>query len=296
MSSVHKFPQVDHADATGELKAVYDDIQATLRVPWVAFACRVLATFPAFLPRAWKTARGHFTTRYAERGADAIRANAVLAGAPPPDPRSRLSQLGWSEEQLRELLLAIDAYNYGNPKYLLLVTAWSEAFQGRHPAGNPLSADEAAPIPYGRPPGMEPLHLVDPDTADPTVLALFERIKAMHFHHGPSSDYRTLAQWPDYLSIALDEAIAPVVRTPEYDLRARDLIVMARQWARNLPGPAGIDRSMLVDACAPHEIAGLTGLLFMYQRFIADITIDVIRLKQAFDGETAAAASPFPLA
>lgn len=290
-----KFPQVDHSDATGELKAVYDDIQATLRAPWVAFACRVLATFPAFLPPAWRAARGHFTTRHAERAADAIRARAVLPGARPPDPRAKLERLGWDKQKLGELLQAIDAYNYGNPKYLLLITAWAEAIQGRHPSGKALASDEAELIPYGLPPGVRPLYLVDPDDGDSRVQSLFERIKSMHFHHGPSSDYRTLAQWPDYLEIALDDAITPVVRTTEYDLRARELIIMARDWVRSLPGPAGIDRFALAEKCAPHEIAGLTGLLFMYQRFIADITIDIIRLKQAFDGESAAAASPFPV-
>jgi hypothetical protein len=38
----------------------------------------------------------------------------------------------------------------------------------------------------------------------------------------------------------------------------------------------------------PAESAGLTGLLFMYNRFIADMTIAIIRLKQAFDGAESA--------
>jgi hypothetical protein len=42
-------------------------------------------------------------------------------------------------------------------------------------------------------------------------------------------------------------------------------------------------------------MAGLSRLLFMYQRFIADVTIDLVRVKQALDGPEAAAASPFPI-
>jgi hypothetical protein len=38
------------------------------------------------------------------------------------------------------------------------------------------------------------------------------------------------------------------------------------------------------DSLSGPEIAGLTGLLFMYNHFIADITIAMTRLKQAFDG------------
>jgi hypothetical protein len=51
----------------------------------------------------------------------------------------------------------------------------------------------------------------------------------------------------------------------------------------------------MVDKLTPMEIAGLTGLLFMYNRFIPDITIAIIRLKQAFDGADSAKANKFPV-
>ena len=291
-----KFPQIEHEEATGELKETFDDIEATLRVPWVAFACRVMSAFPAFLPQAFRIAKPHHSTCHAERAADAIRRNAVLPSRGLRDPRPRLRALGWSEAKIRELILVLDAFNYGNPKYLLLITGWSEAIQGRHPGGKPLSDEDAKPIPRGRPAGVPTLHhMVDENTATAEVSGLYQRVKDIHCHHGPSSDYRLLANYPDYLRIALDEAIAPVARTPEYDARQRDLIAEARAWVRSLPGPVGVGPEALLTACKPHEIAGLTGLLFLYQRFIADITIDIIRLKQAFDGDLAAAASPFPI-
>ncbi len=142
---------------------------------------------------------------------------------------------------------------------------------------------------------MGPLRLVDPDEASPELQILFKRVTDSHFHHGPSSDYRVLAAWPDYLRVALDGALEPVVRTEEYDAVARKLLVRARELARGFPAPAGIGHEALADSCSPSEIAGLTGLLFMYQRFICDVTIDMVRLKQALDGPEAATASPFPL-
>ena len=296
LQTMHKFPQVEHQDATGALKETFDDIEDTLRVPWVAFACRVMSNFPGFLPQAFCIAKPHHSTRYAERAADALRRSAVMPSAGLRDPRPSLRALGWTEEKIRELILVLDAFNYGNPKYLLLITGWSEAMQGRHPAGKSLSPEDAAPIPRGKPrevPSMH--HMVDEDSASADVLALYRRIKDIHYHHGPSSDYRLLANYPDYLRQALTDAIAPVARTAEYDARQRDLIVQARDWVRTLPGPVGVGPEALFATCSPRDIAGLTGLLFMYQRFIADITIDIIRLKQAFDGDAAAGASPFPI-
>ena len=288
-----KFPQIEHHEAAGELKATFEDIEETLRVPWVAFACRVMSMFPGFLPKAFGAARAHFSTRHAERAADSLRRNALLPARGLRDPRPALRKWGWSEGKIAELIGVLDAFNYGNPKYLLLITGWSEAIQGRHPHGKPLSAADAAPLPRGRPGQVTSLHhMVDEHAASPEVLRLYQRVKDLHFHHGPSSDYRLLANYPDYLALALEEAIAPVVRTPEYDRKQRDLIAEARGWVHSLPGPVGVEPGAL-DECAPRDIAGLTGLLFMYQRFIADITIDILRLKQAFDGDAAAAASPF---
>jgi len=295
MTPARKFPQVDHADATGELKEVYDDIQDTLRVAWVAFACRVLATFPGYLPLAWSAAQPNFATRYAERAADTLREQSLLPGPSPPDPRPGLQELGWDEAQVDSVRHTLDVLNYGNPKYLLLITAWAEAFQERPSGGADLPQDDAAPIPFGLPGGVTPLQLVNPDVASPEVQALFERVTDLHFHHGPSSDYQVLANWPDYLQLALDQTLGPVVRTEAYDAAGRALLVQARELIRGFLTPAGVGRSALAELCTPSEIAGLTGLLFMYQRFICDVTIDMVRLKQAFDGPEAAAASPFPI-
>lgn len=295
MTPSRKFPQVDHAEAAGELEEIYGDMQATLRVAWVAFACRVLATFPAYLPLAWRAARPNFATLYDERAADELRALALLPEPPPPDPRPELRDLGWDDTRIDEVRRALDLLNYGNPKYMLLLAAWSEEFQSRPSGRAELSPEDAAPIPHGLPEGVAPLRLVDPDEASPEVRALFERVTDSHFHHGPSSDYRVLAAWPDYLRLALDGALEPVVRTEEYDAVARSLLVRARELARGFPAPAGIGREALADSCSPSELAGLTGLLFMYQRFICDVTIDMVRLKQALDGPESAAASPFPL-
>ena len=294
MATYRKYPQVDHADATGELKEVYDDIQATLRVPWVAFACRVIATVPGYLPLAWRAAQPNFATRYAERAVDALRERSLLPGSNPPDLRPKLRELGWDDTRIDALRRAVDAFNYGNPKYLLLLTAWYEAFHNRPSGGAELSQEDAAPIPRGLPEGVAPLQLVDPNTASPEVQALLKRATDLHFHHGAASDFRVLANWPDAFRLALDGVLEPVVRTEEYDAVARALLVQARDSIRGFPAPAGVSQDEISNLCSPSEMAGLSGLLFMYQRFIADVTIDLIRVKQALDGPEAATASPFP--
>lgn len=292
-----KFPQVEQDEAQGSLAALYEDVHATLRVPWVAFAIRVLSgMFPGFVEGAWQAARPSMATLHAERCADEIRRAAILPGASPPDPKPRLLEMGWSDEKIAHVNGLLDALNYGNPKYLVLLTAWEEAFNGR-PAGGQtdLAPELARPIPYGLPAGMKKMHLVDYDEASAEVLSLWQRAMNIHLHHGPASDYRVLAAYPDFLRVAMDEIIEPVVRTPVYEEAAIRIRAIARRGVAGFPTPGGVSREELQSRLSPTQIASLTALLFMKTRFIADITIDVIRLKQAFEGPSSAGESKFPV-
>lgn len=293
---IQKFPQVDHDQATGELAAVFEDIHGTLRLPWVAFAIRVMSQFPRFVPAAWEALKPNIATRYAERGADAIRQAALLPGPPPPDPTPRLRAAGWSDEKLAELHLALDALNYGNPKYLVLIAAWNEAWNGRDAGGRgpgPRGPD-ATILPYGLPDGVSKFALVDPDTATPEQQGLLHRARDTLLHHGPASDFRVLVRWPDYLGPAIEEALAPVALGSAYEETARRLRAIAREHVQGFATPGGVAWRELGDALSPPEVAGLTGLLYLYNRFIAEITIAVIRLKQGLSGDASAVENKFP--
>src|SRR5271163_3863086 len=98
-SILAKFPQVDHHEASGNLGDIYDDIHNTLRVPWVAFAIRVMSQFPHFVPNAWAALRSQISTRYAEDGADLIRVNSIVPGPAMLNPTPKLLKLGWKESE-----------------------------------------------------------------------------------------------------------------------------------------------------------------------------------------------------
>ncbi len=61
-----------------------------------------------------------------------------------------------------------------------------------------------------------------------------------------------------------------------------------------MPAPAGLAPDAALAVCTEAEVAAITGLLFLFQRFILDVTIDMVRCTQALDGREVAAASPFP--
>jgi len=256
-----------------------------------------MSLFPAFVPAAWKMLKPQISTLYAEKGADLVREASIIPGPPPPDPRPKLRAAGRSDEEISKIRQALDSLNYGNPKGLILITAWNEAWNERA-AGSPansLSAAEARPLPYGLPDGVEKFHLIDPDLATLNVQELMRQVKDLFLHHAPASDYRVLAAWPDFLRIAVEDILTPVALTAEYEETARRIRAIARKHVAGFSNVGGVSRRQMSDSLSGPEIAGLTGLLFMYNRFIADITIAIIRLKQAFDGASSATENKFPV-
>lgn len=280
-----KFPQVDHGQASGALADVYEDIHKTLRVPWVAFAIRVMSQFPDFIPDAWAALKPHISTRYAEDGADLVRLNAIVPGPVMPNPTPKLLAMGWKEADIEELKTSLDLLNYGNPKYLILITAFNEAWHERNAGGRnfaKLSGRDAQKIPYGLPAGVKKFHLLDPDQADERTQTILRDVRDASLHHGPASDYRVLGRWPDYLELAFKDSLQPVVLSAEYEETARRIRKIARDHVKGFDEVAGVAWRNMTEKLSAEQIAGLTGLLFLYNRFIADITIAIIRLKQAF--------------
>ena len=51
------FGQIEYADASAEVRAVYDDIMATRNTDWVNNFWKALAHDPAALKRTWETAK-----------------------------------------------------------------------------------------------------------------------------------------------------------------------------------------------------------------------------------------------
>lgn len=97
------------------------------------------------------------------------------------------------------------------------------------------------------------------------------------------------------MEVALDDILAPVVRTASYEATAQALLTRARGQVGDLPATAGLAPDAAFAVCTDAEVAAITGLLFLFQRFILDVTIDMVRCTQALDGRDVASASPFPV-
>src|SRR5258708_21089752 len=240
-----------------------------------------MSQFPAFVPAAWQVLKPQISTLYAEKGADLVREASIIPGPPPPAPRPKLRAAGRSDDEISKIRQALDSLNYGNPKGLILITAWNEAWNERA-AGTPansLPAAQARQLPCGLPDGVEKLHLIDPDVAVPDAQELWRQAKDLFLYHAPASDYRVLAAWPDVLRIAVEDILTPVALTAEYEETARRIRAIARKHVAGFSDVGGVSRRQMSNSLSGPGISWLSGLLFIDNRFTAHPPTALVSVK-----------------
>ena len=65
--------------ASDSVKAVYQDVQQTLRVPFVNFLFRLLANDASYLEQQWRALRPAAASLQFEEAADRLRASSLVA-------------------------------------------------------------------------------------------------------------------------------------------------------------------------------------------------------------------------
>lgn len=269
-------PEVMPDEADEPIRPVYEDIQRTLRVPFVNLIFRTLANDPGYLVPAWQQLAPVLRTRGFERAADEIRAAALLEAVPDS------SGVDWEDTGPIEKIRAFnDTIHYVLPKLLLVATAWDRQRWGG-------GEGDRSEIPPGVAEGTDKAPMVSTEEASERVRRLLEREKSAHAHPLVSSYYRILANWPDFLEAAWTR-IEPVVGSSHFRERIDSLVRLADEAGARLP-LAG----ELQGAERTEEISDL--LAAFRREFIPSMMIDVALIKAMVDGPVAARRSRFSVA
>jgi hypothetical protein len=258
-------PEISEREAQGHLKRIYQDIKAVLKVPVVNFLFRTMAFYDKFLAVGWHQVRANMLTLRMEEAAESLRHPKVSASHP---------KVNWSEiydaitlEKIRRIVFA---FNYVNPKLLLIVSAWAESLGGRIISGSGPAREYMTPGIY---PGLPPVELVSTDQAPVNIKYILMDIIEKHHVLDAASDFRALAKYPEFLSITWN-SLRPFVGTDEYAALAADLKRRSIELAHQMPFPVTITRRMLEQMYSPAEIAGIMGIVSMFQDFIPALIID----------------------
>lgn len=285
ITGLSRLPEVAEEDAPAPIKAIYDDVRATLRVPMVNLIFRVLAGQPDYLHLAWRQLKPNAATVFFEESADVIRARAVdgvagLATPPGAEPAAVAN--------------ALRIFHYVNPKLLLAVAALRAATSGQYPQLEELPAGAKRQIAPGVPEGASAPATVDPSSASPAVAALFDDITSTLGLPVVNSDYRALAAWPSYLESAWT-ALKPLTQRAEYLALNRDLRAMADEAVMVFPFRIETNPHTLRHCgLSERDIDTVRFTLDQFYRLLPGLIVNVSFFAAGAFDRDAARTSPFP--
>lgn len=284
LKQMPQMPDLGKDEFTEEMRAIYNDIERTLRVPFVNYIFRTLANFTEYLVPAWRALSPHLRRVDCERAGQRLRGLAAIEIAVGPLPKDLLSS-----EDRNAVVAFTDAIHYVLPKLLLTVTAFDMQASGDFIFKPVSTSGGAALIPYGVAQGAGKLPLLDPADADARVCSLFEDIQQLHGHPGVASFYRGLGQYPEFLDQAW-QAVRRQVDTDRYRQRKQAVLALAEtivDGELGCPAPAPM-------VATPDAVRNILAV-FRY-RLIPDLLLDVTLIKATLDGSQDAAHSRFSVA
>lgn len=258
-------PEIFEYEACGNLKLLYDDIKFVLKVPIVNFIFRTLAWYVKFLFTAWNDVRYNMLTTNMEFAAEKLRY---------PDISVAVPQINWAEyyscSAIESIRKVVFTFNYVNTKLLLIASAWAESLGNRPIPGNGNVRGYIAP---GITPGLPDIKLIDINKAPEPIQDLLMDIAGTHHTFDLASDYRALAYYPDFLGVSW-LYLKPYVGTDEYCVINSQLKQKAIALAHTMPFPMTIDRKLLESMYSEKDIAGIMGIVSMFQNFLPGLIID----------------------
>jgi len=282
-----EFPEILEENASAELKTVYREIKRVMRVAIVPFLWRTLAAHRDFFIPMWEQLKLNAESQYIEAKAAELRTLALLSDSYQlPNLEANLRRLGYRPSKIREIKLKVNSYRYVTPKMLLLASAIGESlFQGSIGGTDLLSRK----IRFLTIIGSDELPMVSLKWLSKEDEKTLKEIKVTHQWHGIPSAYRTFALYPEFLKIAWNDVVKPVVRSEEYNAKANELYWLSANYGLHIPFRLDLGKewrtTIGIKDVTSAEIRVKVGL---FRRFLSDFMIDVQRIKVSLDNVDAA--------
>lgn len=277
-------------DAPADVAAIYREIAAHLRVPFLGPFWRALAWDADGLARLWSAVAPVMRTRAFEREAATLRERALIVEAVTmPSHQAFKGDLVRSEIdfEMRERIANYNAaVHYALAKTLLAAT-WL-----LHPPAGAANGGAADDIPLGVARGAVAVPPAPPEQVRGRLAELLDEIPRAHGHPIADEYFRAIGRLTDYLNAAWN-AIKPVVRDEPYDERGRELVQLAEGALTRLSArPADV----VAFPGGSEEAGRLRQILTYYtHRHLPDLLLDVAMIKGLTDGPERALASPFAI-
>lgn len=252
LPAIHPEPEYR---VSGERARWYAEIRDTFQVPWTGVVTMAFAHYPAFFSTLWRGLLPLARSRPFVEGCAQLRAltEQKARELEPGRIMRRLETIGYAPREVDQIRACIEIFSHGNFPYLLTATAARRLLEG-HELG--IKAD--APVFAGRhaPETDYRLVLMEAHHADQHTKAVYEDIERSLGLPFVNTDYRALARWPTYFSLAWRE-LKPCVDTLAHEEICNDIHRLADQLVGEiLPNPGALTSAAL---CAAAQNDGDTG-------------------------------------
>lgn len=261
----------EHA-AEGGLKADYEAMKAAFGVPWMGVVAMAHAQYRHFYRTLWTGLEPVARSAAFLQGCAAMRLateRGVQADLPVRALAGPLHEAGYGAREVAEIRSVIEAFSHGNYPYLLLATLTRHLLSGGVLAGGAGPAGTVAAT------ASAPLVLMEPHHADAPTRAVFADIQATLDLPVLNTDYRALARWPSYFSLAWT-GLRPAIRTAPHAALSQGLHDQAVAIVRSLPNPAGLTAAALREAAARDApVAEVLGMVELFQWLLPELAVNV---------------------
>jgi hypothetical protein len=213
--------EISEAEASGDIAAIFDEVQTLWGVPYVSAIHRALAAMPGFLEWGWDAVAPAFRDG---RGQEAAWRCAAGLAVPPLDPIPAAALSVWCIDApaLAAVRTAAEGFVRVAPINMVFAGLLKQLLEGAVPSGAGASRPPwSGPAPLAAPPDMVDLAALDP-AARKAVMLLASEMGGKPFVPGL---YRMLVHWPGlvaHLATALGPRLASIPVTSAFDeLRRR---------------------------------------------------------------------------
>ncbi len=222
----------------GRKKQWYEEMKQAMQVPWMGVVTMAYAHYPEFFKTLWQGAQPLVRSQPFVDQCGVLRGlvDAQIAQLYPPPLWARLECMGYAAREIAQIRALLDIFCHGNFPYLLLATVVRLLMEGVEPGGDADAPPASAPP---APPAQVPLVLMEIHHADAPTRAVFADIQRTLDLPFVNTDYRALARWPSYFSVAWED-LKPVVSTAAYEAICLRIHHNAVMLARSLPNPGGL--------------------------------------------------------
>lgn len=234
--------------AEPDLRELYEDTKAVLRVPWMGVVTMAYAHYREFYKILWTGLKPLCAGVPFVETSNRLRrfVEEEVATLDPPPIAARLAAAGYASREVDDIRALIEVFSSGNFPYLLFATITRCLLEGAE-IGVPGGASPA--VTAHEPRTQAPLVLMEPHHVDAPTRSIYEDVKTTLELPFVNTDYRALARWPSYFAIAWHDLKQAAV-SPVHEALAQAVHDRAVDAVRTLPNPRGVISSAIREAAA----------------------------------------------